>query len=74
MTHPTVLLADEPTGNLDTQRSREIMDLLAGLNRDRGITILMVTHEPDMAAYARRIVRFVDGRVASDERNTEVAH
>ena len=74
VTHPTVLLADEPTGNLDTQRSREIMDLLAGLNRDRGITILMVTHEPDMAAYARRIVRFVDGRVASDERNTEVAH
>ena len=74
VTHPTVLLADEPTGNLDTQRSREIMDLLAGLNRDRGITILMVTHEPDMAAYARRIVRFVDGRVASDERNAEVAH
>ena len=74
VTRPTVLLADEPTGNLDTQRSREIMDLLAALNRDRGITILMVTHEPDMAAYARRIVRFVDGRVASDERNAEVAH
>ena len=74
VTHPTVLLADEPTGNLDTQRSHEIMDVIAGLNRDRGITILMVTHEPDMAAYARRIVRFVDGRVASDERNTEVAH
>jgi putative ABC transport system ATP-binding protein len=74
VTRPTVLLADEPTGNLDTQRSREIMDLLAALNRDRGITILMVTHESDMAAYARRIVRFVDGRVASDERNAEVAH
>ena len=74
VTRPTVLLADEPTGNLDTQRSREIMDLLADLNRDRGITILMVTHEPDMAAYARRVVRFVDGRVASDERNAEVAH
>jgi putative ABC transport system ATP-binding protein len=74
VTRPTVLLADEPTGNLDTQRSREIMDLLAALNRDRGITILMVTHEPDMAAYARRIVRFVDGRVASDERNAAVAH
>jgi len=74
VTRPTVLLADEPTGNLDTQRSREIMDLLAALNRDRGITILMVTHEPDMAAYARRIVRFVDGRVASDQRNAEVAH
>ena len=68
VTHPTVLLADEPTGNLDTQRSREIMDLIAALNRDRGITVLMVTHEPDMAAYARRVVHFVDGRVARDER------
>jgi len=66
VTHPTVLLADEPTGNLDTQRGREIMELLAGLNRDRGITVLMVTHEPEMAAYARRIVRFVDGRIESD--------
>jgi putative ABC transport system ATP-binding protein len=69
VTHPAVLLADEPTGNLDTQRSREIMDLIAALNAERGITVLMVTHEPDMAAYARRIVRFVDGRVASDELN-----
>ncbi len=69
VTTPTVLLADEPTGNLDTQRSREIMALIASLNRDRGITVLMVTHESDMAAYAHRIVRFVDGRVASDERN-----
>jgi putative ABC transport system ATP-binding protein len=68
VTRPTVLLADEPTGNLDTQRSREIMELLAGLNRERGITILMVTHEADMAAFARRIVRFVDGRIASDQR------
>jgi predicted ABC-type transport system involved in lysophospholipase L1 biosynthesis ATPase subunit len=49
---PAVLLADEPTGNLDTATSREIMDLLASLNRDRGITVLMVTHEADMAAYA----------------------
>jgi putative ABC transport system ATP-binding protein len=71
VTNPAVLLADEPTGNLDTQRSREIMELLVALNRDRGITILMVTHEPDMAAYARRVVHFVDGRVASDERNAE---
>jgi energy-coupling factor transporter ATP-binding protein EcfA2 len=62
VTEPAVLLADEPTGNLDTQRSHEIMDLLWRLNRDQGITVLMVTHEPDMAAYARRIVRFVDGR------------
>jgi putative ABC transport system ATP-binding protein len=65
-TRPTVLLADEPTGNLDTQRSREIMDLLRGLNEQRGITVLMVTHEPDMAAYARRTVRFLDGRIDSD--------
>jgi putative ABC transport system ATP-binding protein len=69
VTDPAVLLADEPTGNLDTVRGREIMELIAGLNRDKGITILMVTHEPDMAAYARRVVRFVDGRVESDVRN-----
>ena len=73
VTHPAVLLADEPTGNLDTQRSREIMDLIAALNRDRGITVLMVTHEPDMAAYAHRIVRFLDGRVESDVHNPEPA-
>ena len=66
VTKPTVLLADEPTGNIDTQRGREIMELLAALNRERGITVLMVTHEPDMAAYARRIVRFVDGLIESD--------
>ena len=68
VTNPTVLLADEPTGNLDTQRGREIMELLAGLNRERGITVLMVTHEADMAAFARRIVRFVDGLIESDQR------
>ena len=67
VTNPQVLLADEPTGNLDTRTSREIMELLAALNRDKGITVLMVTHEADMAAYARRIVRFVDGRVESDD-------
>ena len=69
VTEPAVLLADEPTGNLDTQRSQEIMELLRGLNVDHGITVLMVTHEPDMAAYARRMVRFVDGRIAHDETN-----
>ena len=68
VTGPKVLLADEPTGNLDTHNSQEIMELIATLNRDRGITVLIVTHEPDMAAYARRVVRFVDGRVASDRR------
>jgi putative ABC transport system ATP-binding protein len=67
VTQPLVLLADEPTGNLDTQRSHEIMELLVALNRDQGITILMVTHEPDMAAYSRRTVHFVDGRVADDQ-------
>ncbi|HRJ53890.1 MAG TPA: ABC transporter ATP-binding protein [Candidatus Thiothrix moscowensis] len=71
VTNPTLLLADEPTGNLDTQRSREIMELLASLNRDKGITILMVTHEPDMAEYAKRVVHFVDGRVDSDVRHRE---
>lgn len=68
VTRPLVLLADEPTGNLDSKRGHEIMDLLVSLNRDQGITIIMVTHEPDMADYASRIVRFVDGRVDSDQR------
>jgi len=70
-TEPTVILADEPTGNLDTARSREIMELLVALNRERRITVVMVTHEADMAAYARRIVRFVDGRVDSDQVRAE---
>jgi putative ABC transport system ATP-binding protein len=73
VTQPAVLLADEPTGNLDTVRSKEIMELLWHLNADQGITVLMVTHEPDMAAYARRIVRFVDGVVESDTRNLHPA-
>ena len=69
VTQPAVVLADEPTGNLDTQRSHEIMGLLVALNRDHGITVLMVTHEPDMAAYAHRMVHFVDGSIASDVTN-----
>ncbi|MFH0788841.1 MAG: ABC transporter ATP-binding protein [Pseudomonadota bacterium] len=69
VTDPAVLFADEPTGNLDMARSREIMDLLTELNRDQGITIVMVTHEPNMAAYAKRIVHFLDGLVESDEKN-----
>jgi putative ABC transport system ATP-binding protein len=69
VTEPAVVLADEPTGNLDTQRSHEIMGLLLSLNRDHGITVLMVTHEPDMAAYARRVVTFVDGLIAHDAAN-----
>jgi len=71
-TSPTVLLADEPTGNLDSVRSREIMELLSSLNTDRGITVMMVTHEPDMAEYASRTVRFRDGLIASDSRGREV--
>jgi putative ABC transport system ATP-binding protein len=73
VTAPHILLADEPTGNLDSVRSREIMEMLTAFNRDRGITVVMVTHEPGMAAYSKRIVRFVDGRVDSDVPNEEVA-
>ena len=69
VTEPAVLLADEPTGNLDTHRSKEIMELLWSLNADHGITVLMVTHEADMAAYAKRIVHFVDGVIDSDQPN-----
>jgi len=73
VTEPDVLLADEPTGNLDTARSLEIMDLLTALNRDRGITIVIVTHENEMARYADRIINFVDGEVESDTRHERVA-
>ena len=73
VTEPDVVLADEPTGNLDTQRSHEIMGLLTALNKDHGITVLMVTHEPDMAAYARRMVHFVDGKIAKDVANPHPA-
>ncbi len=68
VTEPTLLLADEPTGNLDSARGREIMELLSALNREHGITVLMVTHEPDMAAYAKRVVHFKDGLIVADER------
>ncbi len=67
VTQPQILLADEPTGNLDTHRSHEIMELIQRLNREQGITVLMVTHENDIAAYAQRTVRFVDGRIAKDD-------
>jgi putative ABC transport system ATP-binding protein len=66
---PSVLFADEPTGNLDSARSVEIMELLVSFNRERRITVLMVTHEPAMAAYANRTIRFRDGHVESDERH-----
>jgi len=68
VTRPQLLLADEPTGNLDTARSHEIMQLLATLNATLGVTIVMVTHEPEMAEYAGRIVHFHDGRIEREER------
>jgi len=71
VTDPLVLLADEPTGNLDSARSIEIMNLLTSLNRERNITVVMVTHEPDMAAFARRTVLFKDGLIATDHSNKE---
>jgi putative ABC transport system ATP-binding protein len=69
VTRPDVLFADEPTGNLDSVRSIEIMKLLRAFNREQGITVVMVTHEPDMAEYANRVVHFVDGQIASDQSN-----
>ncbi len=63
---PKVILADEPTGNLDSHRSHEIMRLLQALNREDGISIVMVTHEEDIAAYADRLIIFADGKVRSD--------
>ncbi|MEM7357287.1 MAG: ABC transporter ATP-binding protein, partial [Acidobacteriota bacterium] len=67
-TDPRVLFADEPTGNLDSKASLEVMQLIAGLNRDQGITVVLVTHEAEMADYARRIITVHDGRIARDVR------
>jgi len=69
VTDPKVLLADEPTGNLDSARSREVMEMLGAFNREYGITIVLVTHDADMAAYAKRIIRFLDGIIDTDEEN-----
>jgi putative ABC transport system ATP-binding protein len=68
VTDPLVLLADEPTGNLDTRTSREIMELVTSLNADQRMTVVMVTHETDIAAYSQRTIRFVDGRIDGDVR------
>jgi putative ABC transport system ATP-binding protein len=62
-----VILADEPTGNLDTKTSMEIMELFVRLNRESNITVILVTHEPDIAAYSKRGIKFLDGRIVSDE-------
>ena len=66
---PKLILADEPTGNLDTKTSDEIMDLLQRLNRDQGITILFVTHDPEIAQYCNRVIHFRDGRIETDQSN-----
>jgi putative ABC transport system ATP-binding protein len=66
--HPAIILADEPTGNLDSRTSIEVMDVFQRLNEERGITIALVTHEPDIAQYARRVIVFKDGRIKRDER------
>ncbi len=65
--HPAIILADEPTGNLDSRTSIEVMDVFQRLNQERGITIALVTHEPDIAEYAKRVIVFKDGRIKKDE-------
>ena len=70
VTRPTLLVADEPTGNLDTARSHEIMELMMRLNSEHGLTIVMVTHEADIAAYAGRTIHFLDGKVEADLRTS----
>jgi len=70
VTNPDTLFADEPTGNLDSKTTTEIMELLCRLNEERGITVIMVTHEDEVAEYAGRIVRVKDGLIESDLKNT----
>ena len=72
VTNPSVLFADEPTGNLDSERSHEIMELLSTLNRERHITVVMVTHEPELAIFSSRVLIFRDGRIVADGPPTEV--
>jgi putative ABC transport system ATP-binding protein len=71
LTSPTLILADEPTGNLDTKTSNEIMDIFTKLNVEKGITMIMVTHETDIAGYARKRIHLRDGRIIREERGTE---
>ena len=69
VTEPSVILADEPTGNLDTRSSEEVMAIFQQLNQERGISVIFVTHEPDIAAHTRRVIRLRDGRLAGDDLN-----
>jgi len=69
--NPSIILADEPTGALDTRTSVEVMGIFQRLNQEKNLTIIVVTHEPDVARYAQRIVHFRDGRISSDEQVTE---
>ena len=71
VTRPTILLADEPTGNLDTRTSIEVMDIFQRLNIERGITVLLITHEMDIAEYGTRLVRFRDGRIQVDQQDRQ---
>jgi putative ABC transport system ATP-binding protein len=72
LNEPSILLADEPTGNLDSRTSVEIMAIFQRLNADRGITIVLITHEPQVAEYGSRVIRFSDGRVVTDEANASL--
>ena len=73
VTNPETLFADEPTGNLDSKTTHEIMELLRKLNEEKGITVIMVTHEDEVATYAKRVIHVLDGRISSDVRQ-ESAH
>ena len=68
---PVVLLADEPTGNLDSRSTAEVLDLFSSLNRDRGLTLVVVTHSPEVARRSRRVLWMSDGRLVKDERNPD---
>ena len=70
---PSILLADEPTGNLDSATGRQVIDLLLALNRDHGSTLVLVTHDPDLASYADRIITLRDGRIESDRPNASAS-
>jgi putative ABC transport system ATP-binding protein len=72
-TRPRIILADEPTGNLDSETSRQVMELFSQFNREEGITLVLVTHEADIAAYAQRRIRFQDGRVVEDRTHAKAA-